>query len=92
MSKVIITSTDGQSHAAAILPIDRVMFERQFGRGVGAIAKEEREEYLLWVSWHALKRQGVTAADFDAWLATIADYDTEAEDVPPSAPAARPTP
>jgi hypothetical protein len=92
MSKVIITNVDGSSASATILPIDRVMFERQFGRGVGAIAKEEREEFLLWVSWHALKRQGFTAADFDGWLATVADYDSEADDLPPSDPAASPTP
>jgi hypothetical protein len=92
MSKVIITTTEGTTQTATILPIDRVMFERHFGKSVGAIAKEERLEFMLWISWHAIKRQGGTALEFDGWLTSVADYDSEADDLPPLDPAASPTP
>jgi hypothetical protein len=91
MSTIIITDTAGVKTDAKLLPIDRVMFERHFGKSVGAVAKEEREEFLLWLAWHALKRQGTTTAEFDAWLVSVADYDTEADEMPPLDQEASPT-
>lgn len=83
MSKIVVSNLSGSEQTASILPIDRVMFEREFGKSVSSLAREEREEYFLWLSWHALKREGVTAASFDDWLATVADYSPEGEDTAP---------
>lgn len=91
MSSVVIKTVEGTEVTAKILPIDRVMFERQFGKGVGSIASEQREEFLLWIAHHALKRQGATVLEFEAWLVSVADYDSEDDALPPSDPAASPT-
>jgi hypothetical protein len=92
MSKIVVTNIKNEQSAATVLPIDRVMFERQFGKSVGALAKEEREEFFLWLAWHAFKRESVTALEFDGWLATVADWTVEDDALPPSDPAASPTP
>lgn len=92
MTKFVITSLDGKEVTATILPVDRVMFERQYGRSVGAIAKEEREEFFLWLAWHALKREGTVKTEFDDWLADVNDYSAEEEAPVPLDQAASPTP
>lgn len=91
MSKIIVTNPQGEASAATVLPIDRVMFERQFGKSVGSIAREEREEFFLWLAWHAFKRSGTTGLEFDPWLATVADWSIEEDTLPPLGQAASPT-
>jgi len=84
---------DGTVAEARILPIDRIMFERKFGSSViTSFGADMREEHLIWLGWHALRRQGQASDDFDAWLEQLADYETPREPDPPTVPAASTTP
>jgi hypothetical protein len=87
--QITFTFADGRTVAAKVLPIDRIMFERKFSTSViQAATVDQREEYFLWLGWHALNRQGQASDDFDAWLATVADYETGVEAEVPSDPVA----
>lgn len=87
------TFADGTSQEVRILPIDRIMFERKFGRSViTSFTGDMHEEHLIWLGWHALKRQGKAGDDFDVWLAQVADYETQREPDPPTVPAVSTTP
>lgn len=80
---------DGTTQDARVLPIDRIMFERKFGRSViTSFTGDMHEEHLLWLGWHALNRQGKAADDFDVWLAQVNDYETQKEPDPPTEAAA----
>jgi hypothetical protein len=84
---------DGTVANVRVLPIDRIMFERNFGRSVHAtFTGEPLEEHLFWLGWHALKREGKAADDFDVWLSTVADYETQTEPDPPTEATASTTP
>lgn len=84
---------DGSSQDVRILPIDRIMFERKFGASViTSFTGEMHEEHLIWLGWHALKRQGRAGEDFDVWLAQVEDYETQREPDPPTEAAASTTP
>lgn len=84
---------DGTVVEVRVLPIDRIMFERKFGRSVHAtFTGEPMEEHLFWLGWHALNRAGKAGEDFDAWLAQVEDYETQREPDPPTVPAASTTP
>lgn len=87
--QIQFTFTDGRTVAAKVLPIDRIMFERKFSTSVmQAATVDQREEYFLWLGWHALHRQGQASEDFDSWLGTVADYDSGGDPEVPSDPVA----
>lgn len=84
---------DGTVVETRVLPIDRIMFERKFGRSVAAtFTGEPLEEHLFWLGWHALKRSGKAGDDFDSWLASVEDFETQNEPDPPTDPVASTTP
>ena len=61
----------GENHTITTAPVDVVAFERAFGMGMGkAFTKVDdlHLEYQSWIAWHAMKRQGKTSEDFEAWL------------------------
>ena len=85
--QITFTFADGRTVAARVLPIDRIMFERKFSISVmSAATVDQREEYFLWLGWHALHRQGQASEDFDAWLNTVTDYEAGSEAEVPSDP------
>jgi len=84
--------SDGSTQDVRILPIDRIMFERKFGRSViTSFTGEAHEEHLIWLGWHSLKRQGRAGEDFDLWLEQLTDYETQREPDPPTEAAASTT-
>jgi len=84
--------SDGSTQDVRILPIDRIMFERKFGRSViTSFTGEAHEEHLIWLVWHSLKRQGRAGEDFDLWLEQLTDYETQREPDPPTEAAASTT-
>lgn len=85
--------SDGNSQDVRILPVDRIMFERHFGRSVvTSFTGDMHEEHLIWLGWHALKRQGKAGDDFDVWLENLTEYETQSEPDPPTEAAASTTP
>ena len=85
MADITITYADGSTDSVRVLPADRVAFERQFSI---AVFSAEREEHVLWLYWHALKRNGRASADFDAWLSSVTEYGNPQEPEVPSVPVA----
>lgn len=91
--EIQFTYMDGQKVDARILPIDRIMFERKFHlSAIIALTVERKEEHFLWLGWHALNRQGQAGTDFDAWLASVTDYDAAQDPEVPTDAAASITP
>lgn len=87
--EIRFTYADGREATAMVLPIDRIMFERQFSVSImSAMQVDQREEHFLWLGWHALQRTGQADPDFDRWLGQVADYGTGTEPEVPSDPVA----
>lgn len=87
--QIEFTYADGRTATARILPIDRIMFERKFQTSVvTAVSVDQREEYLFWLGWHALHRQGQADSNFDQWLAMVSDYEAGSDPEVPSDPVA----
>ena len=50
---------------------DLIAFERNFDKPFTVFADSLRLEYLVWLAWHTLKRQGKTSLEFDPWVDTV---------------------
>lgn len=70
---------DGATQMVRVLPIDLMLFERAEGRTPSSI-----EDTLRLVHNSLLRTGGADAvtADFDAWVAQVADIDPEPEETP----------
>jgi hypothetical protein len=72
---------DGRESVVRVLPADRLAFERQFKQVW--MSEPRFEEHFLWMVWTASRREGLTSAEFDDWVATVEDWfltDTPEED------------
>ena len=63
---------DGRETVLRMLPVDRLEFERQYKQVW--LAEPRFEEHFLWMAWTASRREGLTSADFDVWVATVEDW------------------
>lgn len=71
-----VVRKDGSSSDYGITPKVVVMFERQFGKGVGrAFAEEQRAEHLYWLAWKSEHEAGKPVKPFDGWLDDIVDVE-----------------
>lgn len=62
---------DGSGVDVTATTPDLIAFERQFDKPFTVFADSLRLEYLLWLSWHNLKRKGVIDVEFDPWCETV---------------------
>ena len=80
-----VTYSDGREQAVIVSAPDCIAFERKFDRPASDIVSG-RMEYLWWTAWHACKRTGLVAVEFDPWLETVGsigdDKSTEPDIVP----------
>lgn len=90
-TSVTVAYEDGTAVTVHLGPKDYVAFERQYGVGVGVLAKEEtvRVEYLYFLAWSALSRTGQEKRVFDDFLGAV--IDVEANDSAPLDVTATPT-
>lgn len=66
-----ITTTDGKK-TVTVGPADLIRFERKYDVGVTQFdAGTLRFEWLAFLAWAVLKRQGDTALDFDTWIDSL---------------------
>ena len=75
-----ITLNDNSIHEAVANVADFIAWERKYKRKASDLANGIGLEDLAYLAWSALKRTGETGADFDAFVADIAEV--EAMDVP----------
>ena len=50
---------------------DLVAFEQRWDRSVARFGDDFRLTDMCWLAWHALKRKGETALEFEPWLESI---------------------
>lgn len=85
-----VSYLDGSAVDVVTSAADLVRFEEAFSRSIAKLETELRFTDLAWLAWHALKRQGKTGLDFDAWIDTLDSVEfgspEEAEIVPLESP------
>lgn len=81
-----IQFADGHSEEVTPAPVDLVKFERKFNMAAAAIEDDPRVEYLMFLAWASLRRQGKVTDDFDAFLESLADIDSEDDSLTPPPP------
>lgn len=64
-----IEYADGRIDRVMCIGADSVAFERQYDRSSDEVGK--RLEYIWFVGWAALKREGRTGLDFESWILTV---------------------
>ena len=50
---------------------DQVAFEQATDRSIARLGDDFRLTDACWLAWHALKRNGKTPKDFEAWLDAV---------------------
>jgi hypothetical protein len=66
-----VTYIDGTSAECSATAADLVAFEARFDLSVARLEKEVRLTHMFFLAWHALKRTGQTADDFDKWVELV---------------------
>lgn len=66
-----ITYIDGTSAECSAIAADLVAFESHFDLSVARLEKEVRLTHMFFLAWHALKRTGKTADEFDKWVESV---------------------
>lgn len=89
---ITVKHRDGGEAKTQIWPSTEIAFERHFQKPwISAFSTGEPfQEYIYFAAHHAAKEAGKTGLDFDAWIATVAEINLEADTPNPSDPAAQP--
>ncbi len=82
LMRITVEHVGGDRATYTVLPVTVVAFERHFAVGLGAIATENRMEYVYWLAWDSERRSGKTLPPFDTWLETVAEVEAEDEAAP----------
>lgn len=64
-----IEYADGRIDRVTCIGADSVAFERQYDRSSNEVG--QRLEFIWFVGWVALKREGRTSLDFESWILTV---------------------
>lgn len=62
---------DGSEAAVTAAAPDLIAFERHFDKPMTVFADAPRVEWMLWLAWTALSRQGKTGEEFDPWTEKV---------------------
>lgn len=88
-----VTYADGSVVEAVAKPKDIVAFERQYGQSMAAFGNAEKPppmEWLFYLAWSPMHRQGREPRAFDEFLDFVEDiepFEDEAADAAPFDPA-----
>jgi hypothetical protein len=66
-----ITFADGTKKKVVAVAADLIAFETHFDKSVATLQTDYRLTYLVYMAWHALKRQGDVKSDFDDFVNTV---------------------
>lgn len=61
-------------------PIDFMRFEREYGKSIAEFGNELHLEWVLFLAWSALRRQG-EPREFEAWAETVVEVTPDATEV-----------
>lgn len=75
-----IEMQDGTTQEVTASAADIVKFEDKFNMSISKLESEMKITHLFFLAYTALKRQGKTDLDFDAWLDTIEGIGASAKD------------
>jgi hypothetical protein len=76
--------SDGSGVDVVATAPDLLAFERHFDKPFTVFGTDMRLEYVLWLAWRSLNRQGKTSLEFDPWIETVANVGLgESEEPPP---------
>lgn len=85
-----VSADDGSGVAVTASAPDYIAYEMRFNKSVIQGMSDGMWSVYMFIVWHAMHRQGLTALDWDDWLATSPtfDRDVESEEPAPLAPEA----
>lgn len=85
-----VTDVDGSGVAVTASAPDYVEYEMRFNRSILAGMSEGMWSVYMFIVWHAMSRQSLTALSWDEWLATSPSFEREivSEEPAPLEPAA----
>ena len=66
-----VSFSDGTTRDVAGKAADIVAFETKFDMSMSSLQKDVKITHLFFLAWHAEKRTGATALEFEAWLDTV---------------------
>ena len=66
-----ITYSDKAEKAIEAGTPDLVAFENKFDVSVAQLGRDTRISWLLFLAWHAEKRNGATKDTYEKWLETV---------------------
>jgi hypothetical protein len=66
-----ITYIDETSVECSAIAADLIAFEARFDLSVARLEKEVRLTHMFFLAWHALKRTGQTADEFEKWAESV---------------------
>ena len=76
LMKGSVTLADGSTHDWTAGPRERIKAERALGIKPSAITEGGiGEEYIAFLVWASLERQGITLGTFEEFLDTLEDYE-----------------
>lgn len=75
-----IEMADGTTQEVTASAADIVKFEEKFDISISKLEKEMKITHLFFLAHSALKRQGKTDLEFEAWLETIEGIGTSTKD------------
>lgn len=71
---------DGTSKEITANAADLVAFEDKFNISIARLGAESKLSHLMFLAWHASKRQKMTDKPFEAWLETVENIGDSDED------------
>ena len=82
--KLHIVMQDGATGDFVVTPKVQVMFEREFGGGIGkALMTDQKVEHLYWLAWKSMHAAGRSVKPFDSWLDEVVDVQIVEEQTAP---------
>ena len=66
-----VTYIDETTVECSAIAADLIAFEARFDLSVARLEKEVRLTHMFFLAWHALKRSGVVADEFDKWIESV---------------------
>lgn len=90
MTNITVTYIDGnqpETQTTNIISADRVRYDIHSNRMGWPQATQAPFLALHFCTWAALKREKKTTADFETWLETVEDVDSDTTDTEDTAPA-----
>jgi hypothetical protein len=66
-----VTYVDETSVECSAIAADLIAFEARFDLSVARLEKEVRLTHMFFLAWHALKRTGQTADEFEKWAESV---------------------